>query len=264
MALVGFLEDRHVRQLPTEERLPLRRSGEAWRGVFASYLVEAGCPLLLDTAAYSHDRLLDYLRWLLNHAISLDYEEGCERINADAAAELAELETRSSAALSSGSKRQASPVILATPAADALIRQLAELLHVNIDGRDSLQALQAVHRSVRQRVVPALAAQEKAHASAAASSTASSDGAGASSSSSSSASGRPGPLPPASELLSLATFPLGFSTGNAVADRAAAILRMLYVTDLRELQDAVNDILVSVQEWTANPVVNASLGQVGR
>ena len=29
-------------------------------------------------------------------------------------------------------------------------------------------------------------------------------------------------------------------------------------------QDAVNDILVSVQEWTANPKTDASLGQVGR
>lgn len=39
---------------------------------------------------------------------------------------------------------------------------------------------------------------------------------------------------------------------------------VLYILDLRELQDAVNDILVTVQEFTANPRTDAALGQVGR
>lgn len=42
------------------------------------------------------------------------------------------------------------------------------------------------------------------------------------------------------------------------------VLKMLYVEDLRELQDEVNDLLVLCQERTANPRLNASLGKVGR
>jgi len=43
-----------------------------------------------------------------------------------------------------------------------------------------------------------------------------------------------------------------------------SVLRMLYVADLRELQDAVNEILVEVQSYTADPKTDSSLGVVGR
>ena len=59
-------------------------------------------------------------------------------------------------------------------------------------------------------------------------------------------------------------FGAGFATGDAALDRACAILRLLYVSDLRELQDAVNDILVEIQAFTADPKTDSSLGVVGR
>ena len=62
----------------------------------------------------------------------------------------------------------------------------------------------------------------------------------------------------------LAAFPLGFHTGDAVVDYASSLLRMLYIADLRELQDSVNEILITVQEHTADPKTDSSLGKVGR
>ena len=44
----------------------------------------------------------------------------------------------------------------------------------------------------------------------------------------------------------------------------ATVLRMLYLRDLRELQDGVNGILETAQQYTANPKTDAALGKVGR
>ena len=38
---------------------------------------------------------------------------------------------------------------------------------------------------------------------------------------------------------------------------------MLYVADLRKLQDAVNTTIVALQEFTANPKTDSRLGRVG-
>lgn len=57
---------------------------------------------------------------------------------------------------------------------------------------------------------------------------------------------------------------LGFSTGDVQVDRAAAVLRLLYIDDLRELQTQVNEVIALTQEYTANPITDARLGQVGR
>ena len=77
--------------------------------------------------------------------------------------------------------------------------------------------------------------------------------------------------------------PLGFSTGGGsrpcfsmctnksprfhadkAVDRAATLLRLLYIEDLRDCQTLVNEILVFSQSYTANPQTDAKLGQVGR
>lgn len=53
--------------------------------------------------------------------------------------------------------------------------------------------------------------------------------------------------------LKIDDFELAYSTKDKVVDRVARALTMLYVTDLRDLQNDINDILVSAQEFTANP-----------
>ena len=56
---------------------------------------------------------------------------------------------------------------------------------------------------------------------------------------------------------------LGFSSGDATVDRAAVLLRLLYIADLREMQSQINDVLGALQERTANPRVDSALGRVG-
>jgi len=57
---------------------------------------------------------------------------------------------------------------------------------------------------------------------------------------------------------------LGFSTGNDLVDAAAIILRVLYVLDVRQSQNQLNEIVTYLQRFTANPQTNSRLGKVGR
>lgn len=64
--------------------------------------------------------------------------------------------------------------------------------------------------------------------------------------------------------LNLEDFPLAQDTNDEIVNKIALVLRMLYLSDFRELQNEVNDLIVLGQEYTANPRLNASLGKVGR
>ena len=61
----------------------------------------------------------------------------------------------------------------------------------------------------------------------------------------------------------LQALPLGFSTGDAAVDRAAKILRLLYVADLRQTQNNVNEAISRMQQHTADPKTDSRLGRVG-
>jgi RLL motif-containing protein 1 len=42
------------------------------------------------------------------------------------------------------------------------------------------------------------------------------------------------------------------------------VLRLLHISELRDAQTAINELVVDVQGLTADPKTNTSLGKVGR
>mmetsp|Transcript_24916 Transcript_24916/g.25137 ORF Transcript_24916/g.25137 Transcript_24916/m.25137 type:complete len:232 (+) Transcript_24916:100-795(+) len=64
--------------------------------------------------------------------------------------------------------------------------------------------------------------------------------------------------------MTLDDFPLELDTGDTICNKVVKILKMLHILDLRALQSDVNSIIISGQEFTANPKTNTALGKVGR
>ena len=56
----------------------------------------------------------------------------------------------------------------------------------------------------------------------------------------------------------------GPSGSDETVRAAVAVLRVLHVNDMRELQTAVDALLVGMQEYTGDPKTNAKLGRVGK
>ncbi len=135
----------------------------------------------------------------------------------------------------------AEPVNLTDPEAVSTLMALASALNVDpqkhAGGLDHLGLLNECSRVLRRRVLPQLSSTDPAKAQ---------------------------HRPIQGQGLDLSQFPAGVETGNAAVDAAIAVLRMLYIADLREMQDVANDLIVTVQAHTANPKTDSSLGAVGR
>ncbi|KAJ8974968.1 hypothetical protein NQ317_004805 [Molorchus minor] len=56
---------------------------------------------------------------------------------------------------------------------------------------------------------------------------------------------------------------LGIDLHDPVLNEAAKILRLIYIHDLRDLQTKANELIVAVQNVTANPKTDTRLGKVG-
>lgn len=54
------------------------------------------------------------------------------------------------------------------------------------------------------------------------------------------------------------------STPDSAVNEAAKILRLLHISELRDLQTKINEAIVKVQAITANPKTDERLGKVGR
>lgn len=73
--LVAFLEDRKVRALPVEERVPLRTNDAHFHDAFLSYVASLECPYTRDGGAVDRETFDKCVLWLLAHAIGVEYED---------------------------------------------------------------------------------------------------------------------------------------------------------------------------------------------
>eukprot|EP01006_Ploeotia_vitrea_P060287 TRINITY_DN7562_c0_g1_i2.p1 TRINITY_DN7562_c0_g1~~TRINITY_DN7562_c0_g1_i2.p1 ORF type:complete len:286 (-),score=136.54 TRINITY_DN7562_c0_g1_i2:33-890(-) len=257
--LIVWLEEMKIRALDVEQRGALRDIASAdWPQALRAYLEVLECPARLFAANASENEggRQAVVAWLLSQAVSAEFHDNAAQFNQAAPVALTiddddnDGDNEDNAMdldqpqHSGETKTDESLDDYMTPEFEQALRTLAETVGVPTDGgQDSVSLLRMVrHRIVTSfspAQVSALKAANESGGEAKADYEQSLDAA-------------------------LKVYDLGFSTGDTRVDRAAMVLRLLYIADLRDVQTMVNELIVFVQEYTANPRTDSRLGKVGR
>ncbi|KAK3750024.1 hypothetical protein QZH41_008661 [Actinostola sp. cb2023] len=226
-SLVVWLEDQKIRLYKIEDREALRDvKNENWSKGLTKYLTDLQCPL----KSKQKSSVLD---WLLSHAIRLEYADNAHKYNSPAK------EERQAAA--SGKTDVSDELLNLTvdnPDLKAGVMSLARLLNLpeHHDQYVLLQAIQALIESRLSKEGIQEASEKK----------------------------KGDKKKEPTDIISLRTADLGFDTGDSAVNEAAKVLRLLHISELRDLQTKINEAIVRVQAITANPKTDQRLGQVGR
>ena len=224
--LVSWVEDTKIRLYKVEEREALRDHGSAtWSATFEAYLEALECPY-----GASNPRALN---WLLNYALSLEYRDNATTLNSLKIADDEDPKQPPPSSSGQGGRafRDASAQAIAGMVAD--LAAGLDMDRGQQGGEDVVATLERIEREAASRRGDFSDEDDDE-----------------------------GGEGTANDLE--ASLPLGFTTGDAKVDAAALVLRSLFIQDLRRLQSTVDETVVRVQEYTANPKTDAKLGKVGR
>eukprot|EP00026_Physarum_polycephalum_P013803 Phypoly_transcript_14245.p1 GENE.Phypoly_transcript_14245~~Phypoly_transcript_14245.p1 ORF type:complete len:262 (+),score=23.40 Phypoly_transcript_14245:51-836(+) len=231
--LVAWLEDTKIRFYKMEERNLLRTMDDKWLNAFKEYVQQLGCPHPLKESITSSDWVV-LVDWILSHAISLVYRDNVELTNEKAQKQLETKQTNQIPVDTSDYNSLQFKVALT---------ELTGLLNIPINN-DPAILLNTIQKAIKSKFSKATLATVT--------------------DTNTNLNTNVNPALHNDTSINADKFPLGFNTGESKVDMASTILRLLYIKDLRELQTSINDLIVSVQGFTANPRTNTVLGKVGR
>jgi len=242
--LVVWLEETKIRYYPMEKRQSLRVVDDPnWMRYFVEYMQELQCPHDCEDSL-SLDQTTYIVEWLLGQAISAEYHDAADKYN--------NIDKNAFLINNAGPKKTA----------NTLKEQIAVTQRKPIDcsGSEFLQAVNkiaklfnmpaikneaeaaALLKEIRHRVQKAVSKKMEQNTKA-------------------------GKLVGKRKELDkdeIASYKLGFQTGDPLVDKAAMILRLLHLHDLRDLQTIINEVIVCAQNITADPKTDSRLGRVGR
>ena len=231
--LITWLEDRKIRELDVEWRKPLRSDSQEWDAAFSNYLGKVGCPFKWSNVGETDSK--DAIAWLISYAVSAEYEdvaENCVGIeNTGRSNFLDSVNNNENEKSSENNENEQEMEVEFNSELSEEVDKLGAMLLLNRQGESDYLYLQRISRHIKLTLTPGSLHALKTE-------------------------GKAG--------IPLQSFPLGFDTRDAALNQVAVVLRMLYLSDFRELQNDLNALIVLGQEYTANPKTNSALGQVGR
>jgi RLL motif containing protein 1 len=227
---ISFIENTKIRLNKIGERPVTKLNSKSWNQDFKTYLTNLQCPYQIETQRNAA------IFWLVSHALSFDYEDGKKIYDDQIAIK----------ATGSNTNKNIKTVPTEGSSSDIFEEKINDALHsvginnIEIENKTLLEKSQLLERVVRRKFSTRAVRDAKNKKK--------NNNNGNS----------------MEEVLNVDDFPLGFSTGSVSLDKAATVLKMLYIAELRDIQRGVNQVLTTAQEYTGDPKTDSSLGRVGR
>ena len=251
--LVTWIEDRKIRELDIDERVPLR-APDTFDAAFAEYLQTVECPHAWVAADVNAPANAKVLAWLLVQAVAYEYEERKPQI--EAAAKKAKAKAKAPPPSPPAAESAAGIASLPTDC-HAPFTSICTKLGLDPATTSVRDALDAAAKEGRAREGRNTGGGDGGESSDGGGKGGGSGGGGKGGGGGDGRSGRGG----------------GSGEGGRADGEADATarglsyteaLRILHIESLRKLQDDANEITVLAQEFTCAPKINSALGKVGR
>ncbi|XP_041761673.1 uncharacterized protein LOC121588116 [Anopheles merus] len=234
-SLISWLEDQKIRHYTIENREQLKQLGsvDVWDAAYDKYKTDVGLPYELATRQ-------EQLTWLLLHAVRLEYSDNVDTYRPLSGARKAEAEQKKSTAPEVKSTNPFDSLDFTNAQFEEGARKLADRLGIayHPDHLVSLRAAgRVIHDCLNREALkePLITGQPYVGV-----------GAAAVGSNGTPAGKPPTPAPTEREV-----------------EKAAQILRLLQIRNMRSLQTTINETIVAVQNVTADPKTDSALGKVG-
>ena len=229
--LVVWLEDTTIRHWTVENRVGMKSTDiDVWTKSIESYLKELHCPIDVSIKREHNCLSEEVLTWLLGHAVGLLYEDNAVTNEQTLKAIMDHHPPPENWS------RSDLPVMddFEDEETRAVFKKLCEELRVPLQEEEVETLRQCLYR-IENDILPVLKGKQSNNL----------------------------PAMESEEDIERLV-PLGFETGDRAVDMAARVLRTLYIRDLRQLQNQIDDAISQQQELTANPRTDTSRGKSKR
>ncbi|CAF0869202.1 unnamed protein product [Rotaria sordida] len=222
-----WLEDMKIRLYPIDGRQSLRDiQNPQWHETFSKYLQDLKFP-------YNNEMINDRIAlsdWLMGTAIRFEYGDNVEKYK-PISSNIINNQQKSNSVNQTGNPLEA--IDYTSEEFKSGMVKLCELLQIPTKFNDTTAVLRAVSKIITTKLSKEAIDKNQIKE----------QGSGVD--------------------FSIEQMPLGFDTGDKIINEAAKILRLLYIQDLRTLQTKINETIVSVQSFVADPRTDSKLGQIG-